>query len=126
MKECELIQLIKHICSSEQSFQHVYAHQDLRNKTLSTPEYLNKIADLIASNNRVTTRQIHPPQLAALYHNRQYIPHDIIRFLRKNTYLQQAKEFVRQKYKWTTSTYDNIQWEAYSKNIYTPSYHKCK
>ena len=48
MKECELIQLIQNISKSGQVFQHAYAHQDLRNTTLSAPEYLNTIADLIA------------------------------------------------------------------------------
>ena len=83
MKECELIQLSQNICKPGQVYKHVYAHQDLKLKALSTPEYINTIADLIASKNRVITRQVHSPKLITIYQGGKYIPHDITRFLRK-------------------------------------------
>ena len=122
MKECELIQLIQNISKPGQVYKHVYAHQDLKLKALSTPEYINTIADLIASKNRVITRQVHSPKLIAIYQGGKYIPHDITRFLRKTAFLHQAKMFVRNKYEWTNQTYENIHWEAYTTSIYTPSY----
>ena len=123
MKECELIQLIQNISKPGQVYKHVYAHQDLKLKNLSTPEYINTNADLIASKNRVIIRQVHSPQLIAIYQGGQYILHNSTRFLRKTAFLNQAKMFVRNKYEWTNQTYENIHREAYTTTIYTP-YHK--
>ena len=56
----DILKQLKIIIPNNVSFHHVYAHQDQQKITLNHPEYINCIADTIASHNATPPQQIHP------------------------------------------------------------------
>ena len=62
---------------------HVYGNQDRKNQPLSLQEYLNIIADYIATHNKTKPIQQHPPRTFAVYVDNNYIFEDIVSIKRQ-------------------------------------------
>ena len=124
--DIEIIQLINNATSNNQEYNHVYGHRNEMTLSMSTQEYLNTIADKIASNNRTTPQQIHHPSLLAVYVNKQYVPHNVPNFLLKHMYEEEAEEFMCSKYKWNKQECRQILWYQHKEVINTNIYNKRK
>ena len=124
--DIEIIQLINNVTSNNQEYNHVYGHRNEMTLSMSTQEYLNTIADKIASNNRTTPQQIHHPSLLAVYVNKQYVPHNVPNFLLKHMYEEEAEEFMCSKYKWNKQECRQILWYQHKEVINTNIYNKRK
>ena len=97
---------------------HVYGHQDRKYKPLSLQEYLNTIADFIATHNKTKPIQQHPPRTFAIYVDNTYITFNIPKFLRKHSFYKAVATSMKKKYHWSDETFDMIYWEAYDKCVH--------
>ena len=123
----DLLQKIYNILPTETVATHVYGHQDeKKNKPLSLPEYLNTIADFIATQNKTSPIQHHPPNENAIYINNYFIPYNIPKFMRKQCYYQAAADALKTKYKWTNSIFNCINWDAHERVLKNNSSKQCK
>ena len=73
-KDRDLLEMIYKITPKRLEPHHVYGHQDQVGKQLTTQEYLNVIADQIATHNKSKPVQIHPSHENSLYVDNNYIP----------------------------------------------------
>ena len=96
---------------------HVYGHQDRVKHALILPEYLNTLADSIATNNTSIPIQIHPPNENSVYLNNQFIPNHYTKILRKYCYRKEAVTYLQRKYKWSNETLLTIHWESHEENL---------
>ena len=96
------------------SYHHVKGNQDKDHAILKNDAYLNVIADNIARNNTGKPLQIHSSTQVAVYVNGNYIPQRLTQHLRRHCHENDAAMKMRQDYKWDTSTYHDIHWEAHS------------
>ena len=66
--------MVYNIIPTNTKASHVYGHQDDKKTALSLPAYLNTIADYIATKNKTSPIQNHPPNTTAIYVDNQYFP----------------------------------------------------
>ena len=86
---------------------------------------LNVQVDTIATNNArkpINTHLLTSP--FAIYVANNYIPHNIDNKIRETSHSTIAKEFLQTKYKWSTQTINQINWEAHSNCIRKLSHSK--
>ena len=104
---------------------YVYGHQE-KKTDLTIPEYLNTIADYIATRNKTKPLQIHPPHKIAVYVNGYYIPDNIQYMIRKETFRVQAQKALCHKYLWSQDTFESIDWVTHGSTLRSGSYNKRK
>ena len=105
---------------------HVYGHQDRVKHALTLPEYLNTLADFIATNNTSIPIQLHPPNEDSVYINNQFIPNNYNKTFRKYCYRKEAVTYLQRKYKWSNETILAIHWKAHEENLTNLPYKKWK
>ena len=91
---------------------------------LNHQEYMNCIADNIASNNTTSPKQIHPPDSLALYHMDSFIPQSFPTYIRQKCFIENTRKYLCKKYKWSIETYKTIDWKTQQTSIKNMTYHR--
>ena len=124
--EKDLLHLLSEVLPSSTHVQHVMAHQDEKKINLSTEEYLNTIVDFIATNNTAPPLQCHKNQTMAVYIKGEYIPYDIKKMMKRICFEDEAKKMLCKKYKWNSTTFQDISWTEHNKAIESPTFNTRK
>ena len=125
--EHEAFKLIFTIIPNNFKLLHINSHQDdeCSYNELPLTAKLNVQADTIATNNArkpINTHLLTSP--FAIYVANKYIPYNIDNKIRETSHSKLAKQFLQTKYKWSTQTINQINWEAHSNCIRKLSHSK--
>ena len=124
--EKDLLHLLSEVLPSSTHVQHVMAHQDEKKINLSTEEYLNTIVDFIATNNTAPPLQCHKNQTMAVYIKGEYIPYDIKQMMKRIYFEDEAIKMLCKKYKWNSTTFQDISSSEHNKAIESPTFNTRK
>ena len=104
---------------------HVRGHQDKkkRKEQLTMAENLNIMADKIIEKNASIPKSIHIQNTPmSVYIQENYIPNIIRKEIRSHCGAQDAARFIKEKYRRTQQTLDNIEWELHAVFIQNQKY----
>ena len=96
---------------------HIRGHQDKkkRKEQLTMAENLNIMANKIIGKNASNPKSIHIQNTPmVVYIHKTYIPNNIRKEIRSHCGAQDAARFLKEKYRWTQQTLDNIEWELHA------------
>ena len=108
---------------------HVKGHQDKRKKWehLTIPERLNIQADKLIGDKAKAPLNQHILQTSITIHvHGKYIPDNYVHSIRTVCVEKDAKDFLMNKFQWTTSTIADIEWELQANYIKKQTYSRKK
>ena len=117
LSEQEALKLIVKILPELFSIEHIESHQDnLSSYTnLSTKARLNIDTDDIVTSNATIPNNTHIlTNKFTIYVNNKYAYHRIDHQIRVNSHAQKAEDFLRDKYRWNSIKFNDIDWHNYS------------
>ena len=108
---------------------HIRGHQDKkkRKEQLTMAEEMNIMADKIIGKNASNPKSIQIQNTpTAVYIQKTYISNNIRKIIRSHCGFQDAARFLKEKYRWSQQTLDNIEWELHAAIIQNQKYTRKK
>ena len=120
----DAVYLLKHYPPRQFTINHVRSHQDKRETKfqLTTTERLNIVTDELVGSTSSRPINSHIDTPFALYLDGIYLPNHYRNKRRSNSGAREAREFLKDKYKWTSRLIDSIEWEIVSSFISQQTY----
>ena len=121
----DAVLVLKDLISRNMTINHAKSHAEKRKKKehFTLPEVLNSKADNIITEkakNPINTHILNTP--IAVYINNKYNPNNYNSAIKMRSGKTEAKQFMMNKYRWSTKTINNIAWKYHATIINSQSH----